>query len=88
MGRVSESWGAWPDEVCCEEGGDKGCCCAWSDPLLETVGVTGDWVSFSLTGDDGESKSRELDESFVLFFFKKPNVGIDIASGIRLSCPA
>ena len=48
-----------------------------SEVDLETVGVTGDVVS--LIGDVGESRSLEPDESFVLFFFKNPRVGIEAA---------
>lgn len=43
--------------------------------VLERVGDRGD----SLTGDVGESRSFEPDESFVLFFFRNPNVGIEAA---------
>ena len=39
---------------------------------LEKVGVEGE----SLMGDIGDAKSLESDESFVRFFFRKPNVGM------------
>ena len=39
---------------------------------LEKVGVDGE----SLMGDIGDAKSLESDESFVRFFFRKPNVGM------------
>ena len=48
-----------------------------SEVDLETVDVTGDVVS--LIGDVGKSRSLEPDESFVLFFFKNPRVGIEAA---------
>lgn len=49
------------------------------DPeVLEKIGEMGDAVS--LTGEVGESRSREPAESFVLFFFKNdPRVGIRTA---------
>ena len=40
---------------------------------LDEVGVRG----LSLTGDVGELGSFEPDESFVLFFFRKPRVGME-----------
>jgi hypothetical protein len=45
--------------------------------VFEAVGVMGDEVS--LTGEVGESRSRDPVESFVRFFFRNPRVGIDAA---------
>lgn len=52
---------------------------SWSgdacDPAVGVVADVGAEELLSLTGDVGESRSLEPDESFVLFFFRNPNTG-------------
>jgi hypothetical protein len=69
---------------------DSGCCAGFSTAELGAealvtevvaVEIAAGCVWFSLTGELGESKSFDPDESFVRFFFKKPRVGIEALKG-------
>ena len=63
------------DELSCDSAVDARDEADGTDPAvgpLEKVGVEGE----SLMGDIEDAKSLESDESFVRFFFRKPNVGM------------
>lgn len=62
---ILELWWEWEYDVCEEAGG-----VGWRE--LGAPDVTGE----STTGDVGELRSLEADESFVHFFFRNPKFGM------------